>query len=485
MGLIYSSSDSSAMMRALSSNLAVARTTTSELTAGCQQLIAAIDGHTLSGAAYNAGKGLFSELVIPTIHRMTAAVDNVQSDLAKYSAADAFIASEGFLDEDKLKLKIKIMKANQQLLHDSARAVATLAHSQPIPGIYELLQNAQRTFIKMADSMQQDIDKLHKQIQKLNEFDRQTKNLFATSLEEMQLAMQGILVLNETTVKSNGLYTLPSGVDKSYFTEIKKDTKNEVTDKQLLEGCTIIRVHDRSCGFEYYMLEKDGYSYRIDEKKLSGNLAYLVKKYDLDVVELTPKELTTRANNQQKKGYNYFEKDDRVLGLGLLSKGQGVMDEIQESGVWDSLWSVGMGVASARNAQTFSKKVSVASVPKNSRNSTQYQQYKNELMKGDIIENSKPIISGSDLKDTKVISELTKNGSSMSDWAKMESTYSYETSMGKGKVHYYQNLKTSETSFYDVKMKVPIPKDLKIRNGLIDDFWIIDLDNNFIPKGVR
>jgi len=200
MGLIYSSSDSSAMMRALSSNLAVARTTTSELTAGCQQLIAAIDGHTLSGAAYNAGKGLFSELVIPTIHRMTAAVDNVQSDLAKYSAADAFIASEGFLDEDKLKLKIKIMKANQQLLHDSARAVATLAHSQPIPGIYELLQNAQRTFIKMADSMQQDIDKLHKQIQKLNEFDRQTKNLFATSLEEMQLAMQGILVLNETTV---------------------------------------------------------------------------------------------------------------------------------------------------------------------------------------------------------------------------------------------------------------------------------------------
>ena len=223
MGLIYSSSDSSAMMRALSSNLAVARTTTSELTAGCQQLIAAIDGHTLSGAAYNAGKGLFSELVIPTIHRMTAAVDNVQSDLAKYSAADAFIASEGFLDEDKLKLKIKIMKANQQLLHDSARAVATLAHSQPIPGIYELLQNAQRTFIKMAESMQQDIDKLHKQIRKLNEFDRETKNLFATSLEEMQLAMQGILVLNETTVKSNGLYTLPSGVDKSYFTEIKKE----------------------------------------------------------------------------------------------------------------------------------------------------------------------------------------------------------------------------------------------------------------------
>ncbi|MUO21004.1 hypothetical protein EZ049_00005, partial [Enterococcus faecalis] len=300
-------------------------------------------------------------------------VDNVQSDLAKYSAADAFIASEGFLDEDKLKLKIKIMKANQQLLHDSARAVATLAHSQPIPGIYELLQNAQRTFIKMAESMQQDIDKLHKQIQKLNEFDRQTKNLFATSLEEMQLAMQGILVLNETTVKSNGLYTLPSGVDKSYFTEIKKDTKNEVTDKQLLAGCTILYVHDKKNGFNYYMLEKDGYSYRIDEKKLSGNLASLVKKYGLDVVELTSKELTTRVNNQQKKGYNYFEKDDRVLGLGLLSKGQGVMDEIQESGVWDSLWMLGLSTAAIRSTQTFSKETgSTGNVLKGSKNGQAY-----------------------------------------------------------------------------------------------------------------
>ncbi|MGX7419520.1 hypothetical protein ACWOFR_12045 [Carnobacterium gallinarum] len=138
-----------------------------------------------------------------------------------------------------------------------------------------------------------------------------------------------------------------------------------------------------------------------------------------------------------------------------------------------------------RGSKVPSKKAGGTDVTKNSKNSIQYQKYKNELMKGDILENSKPIISGSDLKDPKVVSELTKDGSSMSDWAKMESTYSYETSMGKGKIHYYQNLKTGKSSFYDVKMKVPIPKDLKIRNGLTDDFWIIDLDNNFIPKGVR
>ncbi|MBC2348258.1 hypothetical protein HBP57_04240, partial [Listeria welshimeri] len=131
------------------------------------------------------------------------------------------------------------------------------------------------------------------------------------------------------------------------------------------------------------------------------------------------------------------------------------------------------------------KKTGGGNVPKSSKNSAQYLKYKNELMKGDILKNSKPIISGSDLKDSKVVSELTKDGSSISDWSKMESTYSYETSMGKGKIHYYQNLKTGEINFYDVKMKVKIPKDLKIRNELTDDFWIIDLDNNFIPMGVR
>ncbi|EFS01605.1 conserved hypothetical protein [Listeria seeligeri FSL N1-067] len=73
----------------------------------------------------------------------------------------------------------------------------------------------------------------------------------------------------------------------------------------------------------------------------------------------------------------------------------------------------------------------------------------------------------------------------MSDWAKMESSYSYETSMGRGKIHYYKNLKTGDISFYDVKMKVPIPKDLKIRNEHTEDFWIIDLDNNFMPKGAK
>ncbi|MGG5342270.1 hypothetical protein [Enterococcus sp. AZ192] len=171
-----------------------------------------------------------------------------------------------------------------------------------------------------------------------------------------------------------------------------------------------------------------------------------------------------------------------MMNVGLMNMGPSIYGNLKDYGSQKAL------TASLRPTGTISRsntKVSGVGIPKSSKSSLHYQNYKNDLMKEDIIEKSKPIISGSDLKDPKVISELTKNGSSILDWAKMESTYSYETSMGKGKVHYYRNLKTGEISFYDLKMKVPIPKDLKVREGLTDDFWIIDLDNNFKPKGIR
>ena len=115
----------------------------------------------------------------------------------------------------------------------------------------------------------------------------------------------------------------------------------------------------------------------------------------------------------------------------------------------------------------------------------QFQKYKDSLTKGDVLENSKAIIPGSLLNDLKVIKELTKDGGSINDWAKMESLHSYNTSFGQGKVHYYRNLKTGEVSYYDAKIKVAIPKDLKRRNGITSDFWVIDVDNNFVPTGVR
>ncbi|MGX7243913.1 hypothetical protein ACWOC1_03565 [Enterococcus quebecensis] len=113
MGLVYSSGDSSKLMSAMSSNLSTAKSTVSDLRSGSQRLTAAVDGRTLSGAAYNAGKGLFSELILPTISRVTTSMDGIQNDLVKYTGANAAISSEGFLDEDKLNMQMQLLKASK------------------------------------------------------------------------------------------------------------------------------------------------------------------------------------------------------------------------------------------------------------------------------------------------------------------------------------------------------------------------------------
>ena len=56
MGLVYSKEDSDNLIQALSKNLSSATETINELKNGCQQVTAAVDGQTLSGVAYTAGK---------------------------------------------------------------------------------------------------------------------------------------------------------------------------------------------------------------------------------------------------------------------------------------------------------------------------------------------------------------------------------------------------------------------------------------------
>ncbi|MBD5136986.1 MAG: hypothetical protein HDT39_13620 [Lachnospiraceae bacterium] len=118
-----------------------------------------------------------------------------------------------------------------------------------------------------------------------------------------------------------------------------------------------------------------------------------------------------------------------------------------------------------------------------------YQRYKESLVKDDILNNSNEIISGDKFGDEKLIVELTKDGSDIGDWSKMESVYSYTNEYGTGKIHYYKNIKTGKISYYDAKMKISVPKSIRnnLKNTVMDKgyFWIVDLDENLIPIGVR
>ena len=221
MGLIYSATESSNLMSNLTTNLSLARTTITQLRTGSQQVVQAVDDKKLSGAAYQAGKGLFSDLIIPTINRVNTAVQGIQSDLNLYSSAHQMIASEGYLDEENLSGQIRAKTFAKQSIDNHAQTIRQIANTSILPGITEMLSDFHRNLMRMADSLQEDIYKLQRKQQKLHAFNSQTSGLFNNSLLELKLAMQSVLVLNQTTIKTDGSYVLPKGVDGSWFEKYK------------------------------------------------------------------------------------------------------------------------------------------------------------------------------------------------------------------------------------------------------------------------
>lgn len=218
---MYSSGESAELVQALTSNLASGKEAIDQLKSGSHQVVAAIDGHTLAGAAYSAGKGLFRELIIPTITRASTAFEAIEQELQQYKSADQTISSEGYLNEDLLKQQIVTKKAMKASIDFTSNMARTTASGNPTATILDSLLNFQRSLARMSGDIQNDIDQLNRKLEKLHNFSSQTNSLFNSSLNDLMLTMQRVLVLNETIVNNDGTYTLPAGVDKSWFTALK------------------------------------------------------------------------------------------------------------------------------------------------------------------------------------------------------------------------------------------------------------------------
>lgn len=222
MGLVYSSGESSGLINALNSNINSGKEAVNQLKSGSQKVVAAVDGRTLSGAAYTAGKGLFSELVIPTIDRVTSAFSTIEGELQEYKSADSLVSSEGLLDEDNLNQQIRTKTRMKSSVDATAAFARAAARNNPVAAMVNVLFNLQSRLKLMSFTLELEINKLNQKLEKLHNFNSQTSGLFSSSLDDMNLAMQGVLVLSKTTINSDGTYTLPIGMDKTWFTT-KKD----------------------------------------------------------------------------------------------------------------------------------------------------------------------------------------------------------------------------------------------------------------------
>lgn len=223
MGVKYSASESSQLMEAMANNIQVANEVTDRLSQGCDHLIAALDSGELMGAAYTAGKGLFSEIIIPAIKKLQAAVDDIQTELNSYRIADAQVSEYGNLDLDQLKKTKELREKQLASIKKAIEAKESFLERVKSIATFNIVSHMESLVIlSSAESqIESQIKELEEKIEKLEFFVAQVSQYFSDSLEVLRLAIQGATQLSEIIVDSDGNY-YADGVDMSWVKKMKE-----------------------------------------------------------------------------------------------------------------------------------------------------------------------------------------------------------------------------------------------------------------------
>ena len=208
-------------------NLRVANEVTDRLSSGCDHLISSLDSGDLTGVAYTAGKGLFTEIIIPSIKKLQEAIDDIQLELTSYKDADAQVSGYGDLDLDQLK-ELKKLREEQLAIVEAQIQVRENWLNQ-ITDLFSLNWGkafSEKTILYNTKSqIESGIQDLEDKIEKLEFFVSQVSQYFNDSLEVLSLAIKGATQLSKIIVDSDGNY-YADGVDMSWVQKMK-DVKIE------------------------------------------------------------------------------------------------------------------------------------------------------------------------------------------------------------------------------------------------------------------
>lgn len=222
MGVKYSAQESQELIQAMTNNLQVANEVTDRLSSGCDHLISSLDSGELTGAAYTAGKGLFIEIIIPSIKKLQAAIDDIQLELTSYKHADAQVSGYGDLDLDQLK-ELKKLREEQLAIVEAQIQVRENWLNQ-ITDLFTLNWGkafSEKTILYNTKfQIESGIQDLDDKIEKLEFFVSQVSQYFSDSLEVLGLAIKGATQLSKIIVDSDGNY-YADGVDMSWVQKMK------------------------------------------------------------------------------------------------------------------------------------------------------------------------------------------------------------------------------------------------------------------------
>ena len=214
----YSSAESSALIEALTNNIEVANEITERLSSGCAYLVSSLDSGKLQGAAYTAGKGLFTDIIIPAITKIKEAVDDIQIELNSYKTANEPVSQYGNLDLEELKaLKTRkegMLKVVNEQIAEHENFFNQL--KDRITFNYDAHRETSRKLTVSKNNLESEIQSVTKKIDALELFVSQVASFFSDSLTVLKLAIQGASQLSQVVVDANSNY-YTDGLDMSWL----------------------------------------------------------------------------------------------------------------------------------------------------------------------------------------------------------------------------------------------------------------------------
>ena len=216
----YSSAESSALIEALSNNIEIANEITERLSNGCAYLVSSLDSGKLQGAAYTAGKGLFTDIIIPAITKIKEAVDDIQIELNSYKTANEPVSQYGNLDLEELKALKKSKEDMLTVVNEQIAEHESFFNKLKDTFNSDAHRETSRQLTDSKNNLESEIQSVTKKINELELFVSQVASFFSDSLTVLQLAIQGASQLSQVVVDANGNY-YTDGLDMTWVVELK------------------------------------------------------------------------------------------------------------------------------------------------------------------------------------------------------------------------------------------------------------------------
>ena len=276
----------------MTNNLQVANEVTDRLSSGCDHLISSLDSGELTGAAYTAGKGLFTEIIIPSIKKLQAAIDDIQLELTSYKNADAQVSGYGDLDLDQLKELKKLREEQLAIVEAQIQARENLLNQ--IKDLFTLNWGkafSEKTILYNTKSqIESGIQDLDDKIEKLEFFVSQVSQYFSDSLEVLGLAIQGATQLSKVIVDSDGNY-YANGVDMSWAKKMKEQKIESIKYDSSKKTKDLHKEYQS-------ILDKLEKGKELSDKEFETLESYARRYPKVQLPEIVTNKLTTEAANR-------------------------------------------------------------------------------------------------------------------------------------------------------------------------------------------